>query len=535
MIIVQTNRIFGAIVLSGVILALSGCGLFEEIRSYTNIDGGRFTIEEEKDYSTSANYRKSSKGIGFFTGSTNYVRETNLAEVIVSSSNTLSSVEAVCSTARNPGECLTLAEQQFQKTYVTDQKANPEGWIVRNIIQERLIMASNSACREFTQHLNTFQASSNFLLGAAAVGTGAAGAIVTAATAARALAGTTGALAGTRAELNADIFENKFVPVITRSIDDRRRTFLSALRGYEVPSGMRPLPETENKLGSAAQPGPAASPSRAASPGVAGSLGAAGSPSASGSPSPAGTPSLAGAPTTARTLDPSLPPDWQTYCPQAASNLVAGQNEMNAEYQLPPNGYQCLALQRYPLEAAIADAIYYNDLCSLDKGLENIQVALDIAKHPGLDDLAVAQDLQNQLLKSQLQGLELEKQKVQKQQEIAQLQTTSGGNTLPKTAVVAPRSIAFGRVKVGVRSHTHRVVLTNRTDTSVSVTGPIQTPAPFSVVPGGDSCSAATLASGSSCTVLVQFDPTTAGDFEKLLTITDQTGAHNVTLTGKGT
>jgi len=88
---------------------------------------------------------------------------------------------------------------------------------------------------------------------------------------------------------------------------------------------------------------------------------------------------------------------------------------MNAEYQLPPNGYQCLPLQRYPLEAAIADAIYYNDLCSLDKGLENIQVALDMAKHPGLDELAAAQDAENLLLQKQLAGLQTQKQIIDQQ------------------------------------------------------------------------------------------------------------------------
>jgi Abnormal spindle-like microcephaly-assoc'd, ASPM-SPD-2-Hydin len=500
------GRTLRAIVLVTV-LALSGCGLFEEIRSYTNVDGGRFTIEEEKDYSTSANYRKTSKAIGFFTGSTNYVRETNLAEVIFNASN---SPDTPCSKALNPGECLSLAEKQFQQTYVTvvnGKQIDKNGWIVRNIIQERLIMASNSACREFTQHLNTFQASSNFLLGAAAVGTGAAGAIVTAATAARALAGTTGALSGTRAELNADIFENKFVPVITRSIDDRRRTFLSALRGYEVPSGMRPLPETENNLA------PAAAPSGSVAPG------------------PGGKPS---SPTEqiANSLQSS---DWQR-CPEASSNVVAGQNEMNAEYQLPPNGYQCLPLQRYPLEAAIADAIYYNDLCSLDKGLENIQVALDIAKHPGLDDLAAAQDTQNQLLKKQLESLDLEKQKTQKEQEIAQLQTPPSGTSISKTVAVNPTSIAFGSVKVGFRSRSRKITLTNGTDSSVKITGPIQPLAPFSIVPGRDGCSNTSLPSGRRCTVLVQFAPTRADHFAIGLTITDDTtGTHNVTLTGKGT
>jgi len=386
------NRILRIIGLSVAVLMLSGCGLFEALRSYTNIDGGRDTIAEEKYYANYSNAHMS-KVQGFFLGSTNYIRMTNLAQLVADESG-FDKDKFVCGNTLDPGQCLSLAEKLFTDKFVGNSLENKtpdsNGWIIRNIIQERLIMASNSACREFTQHLNTFQASSNFILGAAAVGTGAAGAIVTAATAARALAGTTGALAGSRAELNADVFENKFVPVITRSIDDRRRTFLSALRGYEVPSGMRPLPETENKLGSAVQP------------------------SATGSPSPPGTPSHAGDPSTAQTSNSSLP-DWQRYCPQAASNVVAGHNEMNAEYQLPPNGYQCLPLQRYPLEAAIADAIYYNDLCSLDKGLENIQVALDIAKHPGLDDLEVAQEAQNKLLQKQLDGLKTQKQIIDQQ------------------------------------------------------------------------------------------------------------------------
>jgi hypothetical protein len=219
---------------------------------------------------------------------------------------------------------------------------------------------------------------------------------VTAATAARALAGTTGALAGSRAELNADVFENKFVPVITRSIDDRRRTFLSALRGYEVASGMRPLPESEVKHGSTPQP----SPSATATPAAALKL--------ASDPIPSVTP------TPGESSGASLP-DWKSYCAGSSSNAVAGQNEMNAEYQLPPNGYQCLPLQRYPLEAAIADAIYYNDLCSLDKGLENIQVALDMAKHPGLDELAAAQDAENKLLEKQLAGLQTQKQIIDQQ------------------------------------------------------------------------------------------------------------------------
>ena len=392
-----TTRMLRVIGLSMAVLMLPGCGLFEVIRSYTNIDGGRDTIAEEKYYANYSNAHMS-KVQGFFLGSTNYIRMTNLAQLIADESGT--SDQLACGNTLDPGQCLSRAEKLFTDKFVGNSLENktpgPNGWIIRNIIQERLIMASNSACREFTQHLNTFQASSNFILGAAAVGTGAAGAIVTAATAARALAGTTGALAGSRAELNADIFENKFVPVITRSIDDRRRTFLSALRGYEVVSGMRPLPESEVKLGST----PQASPSATATPAAALKFASDPIPSATPTPGEASGASL---------------PDWKSNCMGSSSNAVAGQNEMNAEYQLPPNGYQCLPLQRYPLEAAIADAIYYNDLCSLDKGLENIQVALDIAKHPGLDELAAAQDAQNLLLQKQLAGLKTQQQIIQQQ------------------------------------------------------------------------------------------------------------------------
>ncbi len=169
------------------VLMLSGCGLFEALRSYTNIDGGRDTIAEEKYYANYSNAHMS-KVQGFFLGSTNYVRITNLAQLVADESGTPPDQFACEKKALDPGQCLSLAEKLFTDKFVSFESKTPDynGWIIRNIIQERLIMASNSACREFTQHLNTFQASSNFILGAAAVGTGAAGAIVTAATAARA-------------------------------------------------------------------------------------------------------------------------------------------------------------------------------------------------------------------------------------------------------------------------------------------------------------------------------------------------------------
>ena len=92
-------------------IALAGCGLFEGIRSYTNIDGGRQTIAEEKSYSNYSNPHNS-KFQGFFVGSTNYVRETNLARVIADESS-LNKDTYDCSKL-DPGECLSLAEKEYR-------------------------------------------------------------------------------------------------------------------------------------------------------------------------------------------------------------------------------------------------------------------------------------------------------------------------------------------------------------------------------------------------------------------------------------
>jgi hypothetical protein len=80
-----TTRILRISGLSMAVLMLSGCGLFEALRSYTNIDGGRDTIAEEKYY---ANYSNAhwSKVQGFFAGSTNYIRMTNLAQLVADES-----------------------------------------------------------------------------------------------------------------------------------------------------------------------------------------------------------------------------------------------------------------------------------------------------------------------------------------------------------------------------------------------------------------------------------------------------------------
>jgi hypothetical protein len=197
----------------------------------------------------------------------------------------------------------------------------------RNALQERLIAASNSGCRVFTQHLNTYQSYTNLFLGAAAVGTGAAGAIVTSVTAARALAGTTGALSGTRAEYNADLFAKNLVSTIVQAIDESRVDYLVTLRGQAIEGTNRQLFISRNQANSE----PTASPTAG-----------------------------------------------------AMANPVVTPIPNGTLENVPPK--QSLSIVDYPVEAAIADAIYYNDLCSLDKGLETLTKSLTTYNHPGLDE-----------------------------------------------------------------------------------------------------------------------------------------------------
>ncbi len=208
----------------------------------------------------------------------------------------------------------------------------------RNAVQERLIAASNSACREFTQHLNTYQSYTNFWLGAAAVGTGAAGAIVSGVVAARALSGVTGALAGTRAEFNSDLFAKQLVSTIVQAIDKSREQYLTKLRGSEVEGAVEPSPSPT--------PRPTQTPT----------------------PTPSPRPARGGRTRQRPAKNPA---------PTATATLASPASTL---------GKQSLPIEKYSVEAAIADAIYYNDLCSLDKGLQTLTQSLTTAGNPGLDE-----------------------------------------------------------------------------------------------------------------------------------------------------
>lgn len=303
---------------------LCGCGVIDwVIGGNIDVNGARATISQER-----ANAGNSTWGYVAF-GTQNQFRKVDVVSLL--SGGQQCTTSAVFDTAAEQQMCMEWAFDCFNY-YAPHQCPSPRPAAVgpaplpqatpdavsqqrrRNEIQERLIAASNSACREFTQHLNTYQAYTNFFLGTAAVGTGAAGAIVTAVVAARALAGVTGALAGTRAEFNSDIFAKQIVTTIVQAIDKSRQAYLVKLRGSEVESAV-----------------------------------------------------------------------------EQATSVSAAENAGRKQSAEGPGateiaGKQSLPVEKYPVEAAIADAIYYNDLCSLDKGLQTLTQSLEAAGNPGLDE-----------------------------------------------------------------------------------------------------------------------------------------------------
>jgi hypothetical protein len=109
-----------------------------------------------------------------------------------------------------------------------------------NATQERLIAASNSGCRTFTQHLNTYQADTN-LSRSRDCRHGAAGGIVS----------VTVRLSGknsfrvtgpspVRAEYNSDIFAQKLVATIVQAIDVSLQDSLVKIRGSDVQEAGQP-------------------------------------------------------------------------------------------------------------------------------------------------------------------------------------------------------------------------------------------------------------------------------------------------------
>ncbi len=99
----------------------------------------------------------------------------------------------------------------------------------RNVIQDRIIAASDQRCNVFLNYIQRHKAATNFGLGSLTSLLAGGGAIATGATAARALAGSAGIASGVRAEYDQNYYYNQTVSIITKGINQRRKVLLDEI------------------------------------------------------------------------------------------------------------------------------------------------------------------------------------------------------------------------------------------------------------------------------------------------------------------
>jgi hypothetical protein len=93
-------------------------------------------------------------------------------------------------------------------------------------LQDRILLASQSRCGFYKEYLKRFQSNSATFFGSLATILGGAGAIVTGADGARALAGLAGISSGVGAEMQKDLFASVTSTVIVPGIEKRRAAIL---------------------------------------------------------------------------------------------------------------------------------------------------------------------------------------------------------------------------------------------------------------------------------------------------------------------
>ncbi len=110
----------------------------------------------------------------------------------------------------------------------------------------------------------------------------------------------------------------------------------------------------------------------------------------------------------------------------------------------------------------------------------------------------------------------------------------SGTASAPAPAIAAsPSAVAFGTQTIGAAAALQRVTLSNRGNVALALASIVVSGAPSITINGGD-CNA-TLAVGASCTVPLNFAPTTAGDVSATLLVRSNAADLSVAITGTGT
>ncbi len=145
----------------------------------------------------------------------------------------------------NDGCRIDAAFDQYHRGGAASAQGTPlasrDNAATRNVIQDRLIAASDQRCNLFLNYIQRHQSATNFSLGALTTFLAGGGAIASGATVARALAGSAGIVSGVRAEYDQNFFYNQTVVIISQGIRAGRKSVLDQIdqrRGTDGATGV---------------------------------------------------------------------------------------------------------------------------------------------------------------------------------------------------------------------------------------------------------------------------------------------------------
>lgn len=112
----------------------------------------------------------------------------------------------------------------------------------------------------------------------------------------------------------------------------------------------------------------------------------------------------------------------------------------------------------------------------------------------------------------------------------------SGTAVAPAPVVaLSATTLPFGNQPITTTSAAQTLTISNTGNADLSISSIAVTPAGAQFATSADTCTGVAVVAGSSCTINVQFSPTSTGAKTASLAITDNAGNHSVALTGTGT
>lgn len=104
----------------------------------------------------------------------------------------------------------------------------------RNRVQDRIMAASNQRCARYKRYLKRFDSYNNLLFGSVTTAAAGLGAIFTPASTVAALSGAAAVSSGLRSEVNATLFQEKTIQVLTSGFEKHRKAIKKKITNYQA-------------------------------------------------------------------------------------------------------------------------------------------------------------------------------------------------------------------------------------------------------------------------------------------------------------